>query len=78
MAVSKVPKIQTKGSQMTIAEMIGETPEMMLACGEVLKAEFTLNKWIERQKNGLICHEEIRVYRDILEENRIAVYALGN
>jgi hypothetical protein len=57
----------------TIAEMIGETPEMMRACGEVMQAEFTLKLWTERQEKGWGCHEEIRVYRDILADHRTIV-----
>jgi hypothetical protein len=57
----------------TIAEMIGETPEMMRACGEVMQAEFKLKLWTERQEKGWGCHEEIRVYRDILADYRTIV-----
>jgi hypothetical protein len=53
--------------------MIGETPEMMRACGEVMQAEFKLKLWTERQEKGWGCHEEIRVYRDILADYRTIV-----
>ena len=34
-------------SKTSIAELIGETPEMMRACGDVLRAEFMLKSWLE-------------------------------
>jgi hypothetical protein len=58
---------------MTIAEMIGETPEMMLACGRILAAEVGIKYWTNQLMNDQPCgfmleyaNEELNVARGIM------------
>jgi hypothetical protein len=63
----------------TIAEMIGETPEMMRACGMVLAAEWELARWEEAHegvKYQGFFRDGIEDARNNLEDARYDVWAI--